>query len=179
MDVRIRSIPRGQPLAGLEWRWVNAATLFRVWDFTIHRHRLYLPRGGRQIAAPTSTYYVFYIFLTQNNARNVESAVIRNKCIIGVVLRTPSCLSQRESQGRLFDSTRKDGTVTNKSQTRHPFCHSDRSASGVEESTAWVTKPTQDKIYYLSGFLDSVSLPALLSTRTVPLRSSMTKPTLL
>ncbi len=41
------------PSPGLEWRWVNAATLFRVWGDTIQPHRLYMPRGGRQVAAPT------------------------------------------------------------------------------------------------------------------------------
>ena len=35
--------PRCQPLAGAGWRWVNAATLFRIWGNTIHRHRLLLP----------------------------------------------------------------------------------------------------------------------------------------
>ena len=43
----------GQPLAGAGWRWVNAATLFHIWGGTIHPHRLLLPRGGRQVAAPT------------------------------------------------------------------------------------------------------------------------------
>ena len=33
----------------------------------------------------------------------------------------PSQLSQRESQGRLFDSTRKDGTVPDKKQKRSPY----------------------------------------------------------
>ena len=37
-------------------------------------------------------------------------------------------------------------------------CHSDRSVSGVEESTTWDNEPSQDKICYLRGFLDSVSL---------------------
>ena len=68
----------------------------------------------------------------------------------------PSQLSQRESQGRLFDSTRKDGTVTDNTRKRPPVCHSDRSVSGVEESTTWQKVPTQGKICNLSGFLDSL-----------------------
>ena len=68
----------------------------------------------------------------------------------------PSQLSQRESQGCLFDSTRKDGTVTEKHQLRPPICHSDRSASGVEESTTWDNESPQDKIRNLRGFLDSL-----------------------
>ena len=37
-----------------------------------------------------------------------------------------------------------------------PSCHSDRSASGVEESTTWQKVPTQGIICNLSGFLDSL-----------------------
>ena len=37
-----------------------------------------------------------------------------------------------------------------------PLCHSDRSASGVEESTTWDDKPTQGKTCYLGRFLDSL-----------------------
>ena len=39
---------------------------YRVLGYIIHPHRLYTPRGGRQIAAPTSTYHVFCILRTQN-----------------------------------------------------------------------------------------------------------------
>ena len=46
-------LPRCQPLAGAGWRWVNAATLFRILGGTIQPHRLNTPRGGRQVAAPT------------------------------------------------------------------------------------------------------------------------------
>ena len=68
----------------------------------------------------------------------------------------PSQLSQRESQGRGFDCTRKDGTIPDKSQTRSSICHSDRSISGVEKSSTLDNEPTQDKIYNLRGFLDSL-----------------------
>ena len=37
-----------------------------------------------------------------------------------------------------------------------PHCHSDRSASGVEESTTWQNEPTQDKTCHLGRFLDSL-----------------------
>ena len=40
-------------------------------------------------------------------------------------------------------------------QTRN-VCHSDRSVSGVEESTTWDDEPPQDEICYLSRFLDSL-----------------------
>ena len=43
------------------------------------------------------------------------------------------------------------------SQTRN-VCHSDRSVSGVEESTTLENEPPQDKACYLGRFLDSVSL---------------------
>ena len=53
---------RCQPLDGAGWRWVNAATLFRILGYTIHRNRLYMPCGGRQIAAPTSMHNVFAFY---------------------------------------------------------------------------------------------------------------------
>ena len=68
----------------------------------------------------------------------------------------PSQLSQRESQGRVFDSTRKDGTVTDEKRKRPPLCHSDGHASGVEESTTLDNEPPQDKPSYLGRFLDSL-----------------------
>ena len=37
-----------------------------------------------------------------------------------------------------------------------PLCHSDRSASGVEESTVLDNEPTQNKICHLRRFLDSL-----------------------
>ena len=37
-----------------------------------------------------------------------------------------------------------------------PFCHSDRSVSGVEESTTWQKAPTQGKICYSGRFLGSL-----------------------
>ena len=40
-----------------------------------------------------------------------------------------------------------------------PICHSDRSASGVEESTTLEKEPPQDKTINLGSFLDSHSLP--------------------
>ena len=83
--------------------------------------------------------------------------LIQNKrCKALSVSATPSQLSQRESQGRLFDSTRKDGTVTDNTRKRPPVCHSDRSVSGAEESTTWQKVLTQGKICNLSGFLDSL-----------------------
>ena len=37
-----------------------------------------------------------------------------------------------------------------------PFCHSDRSASGAEESTTWDKEPPQDKTCHLGRFLGSL-----------------------
>ena len=51
---------------------------------------------------------------------------------------------------------RKDGTVPEKSRKRPPFCHSDRSGSGVEESTTLEEGLTQDKTCCLGRFLDSL-----------------------
>ena len=56
-----------------------------------------------------------------------------------------------------------------------PFCHSDRSVSGVEESTTLVKEPTQDKTCCLGRFLDSHSFArndmpgggSVLSTRVI------------
>ena len=42
------------PSPGLDGVWSTPLHLFRILGFTIHRHRLYLPRGGRQVAAPTN-----------------------------------------------------------------------------------------------------------------------------
>ena len=53
----------------------------------------------------------------------------------------------------------KNGTVTDKNRKRSPFCHSDRSASGVEESTTLENEPTQDNTCHLGRFLNSHSLP--------------------
>ena len=48
------------------------------------------------------------------------------------------------------------------------FCHSDRSASGVEESTTLVKEPTQDKICYSGRFLDSFHSLGMTYRRGVP-----------
>ena len=42
-------------------------------------------------------------------------------------------------------------------QNHPPVCHSDRSVSGVEESTTLVKEPTQDKTCYSGRFLHSIS----------------------
>ena len=60
-------------------------------------------------------------------------------------------------------------------QSNQNVCHSDRSVSGVEESTTWDDEPPQDKICCLRRFLDSVSLARndmpgggfVLSTRVI------------
>ena len=57
--------PPSQVIFGT-WR---AASSRPYWRNTIHPHRLYIPRGGRQIAAPTSMYHVFHILRTQNRHR--------------------------------------------------------------------------------------------------------------
>ena len=44
-------------------------------------------------------------------------------------------------------------------RTTSQVCHSDRSVSGVEESTTLVKKPAQGKACNLGRFLDSLSLP--------------------
>ena len=44
-----------------------------------------------------------------------------------------------------------------KKSATSPIYHSDRSASGVEESTTWDDEPPQDKTCYLGRFLDSHS----------------------
>ena len=56
---------------------------------TIHPHRLFLLRGGRQIAAPTITYNVFHILRAQNDDRHVKYTVKRNKCIVGAAICRP------------------------------------------------------------------------------------------
>ena len=68
-------LPRHQPLAGAGWRQIAAATLFRVSGDTIQPHRLYVPRGGRQVAAPTVTYHFFAFFEAQNVDRHVKYTV--------------------------------------------------------------------------------------------------------
>ena len=49
-----------------------------------------------------------------------------------------------------------------------PLCHSDRSASGVEESTTWDDEPTQDKTCYLRRFLDSLRSLGMTCRGVVP-----------
>ena len=46
---------------------------------TIHPHRLYLQRGGRQIAAPTITHHVFCVFRAQYSNRYAKLTVFGNK----------------------------------------------------------------------------------------------------
>ena len=87
---------------------------------------------------------------------SIDVIIQKNRPKALSVSATPSQLSQRESQGRGFDCTRKDGTIPDKSQTRSSICHSDRSVSGVEKSSTLDNEPTQDKIYNLRGFLDSL-----------------------
>ena len=48
---RVDSFIRTDSICYVAWRWIIAATL----RGTIHPHRLYAERGGRQIAAPTDT----------------------------------------------------------------------------------------------------------------------------
>ena len=48
--------------------------VYRVWGFTIHRHRLYLPRGGRQVAAPT--YF--------NGCREMNNVGYSNNCQLSI-----------------------------------------------------------------------------------------------
>ena len=52
----------------------------------------------------------------------------------------------------------RSGTVTDNTRHVPPFCHSDRSVSGVEESTTWDKEPTQDKTCYSGRFLDSLGM---------------------
>ena len=54
--------------------------------------------------------------------------------------------------GRFLDSLRSLGMTY---WGRCTFCHSDRSVSGVEESTTLDEEPTQAKICHLGRFLDS------------------------
>ena len=49
-----------------------------------------------------------------------------------------------------------------------PFCHSDRSASGVEESTTLENEPTQDKTSNLGRFLDSLRSLGMTCRYVVP-----------
>ena len=49
-----------------------------------------------------------------------------------------------------------------------PLCHSDRSDSGVEESSTLDNEPTQDKICNLSGFLDSLRSLGMTCRGVVP-----------
>ena len=46
---------------------------------TIHPHRLYLQRGGRQIAAPTITHHVFCVFRAQYSNRYANFTAFGNK----------------------------------------------------------------------------------------------------
>ena len=47
-------------------------------------------------------------------------------------------------------------TFRPRTQKTPPSCHSDRSASGVEESTTWDNEPPQDKTCHLGRFLGSL-----------------------
>ena len=49
-----------------------------------------------------------------------------------------------------------------------PLCHSDRSASGVEESTTWDDEPPQDKTCHLGRFLDSLRSLGMTKRGVVP-----------
>ena len=71
-------------------------------------------------------------------------------------------------KGRTFQRNRRERPVCRSAPERTelfpiipenvpPFCHSDRSVSGVEESTTWDDEPPQEKACNLSRFLDSHS----------------------
>ena len=55
-----------------------------------------------------------------------------------------------------------------KPDTFPPFCHSDRSVSGVEESTTWQKVPTQGKICHSGRFLDSLRSLGMTCRGAVP-----------
>ena len=77
------------PSPGLDGVGSTPLHLYRISGYTIHRHRLLLPRGGRQIAAPTSTYHVLTLFRAQNDDKNVKNTAMRNKYIVGAAICRP------------------------------------------------------------------------------------------
>ena len=70
-----------------------------------------MQRSGRQIAAPTSTYYVFDIFRTQNDDRHVEFTVIRNKCIVGAATCRPLRIDTRAVPTKRYPAGCTGGVV--------------------------------------------------------------------
>ena len=81
------------------------------WGGPIQPHRLYSQRGGRQIAAPTSTYHVFDILRTQNDDRHVEFTVIRNKCNVGAATCRPLRIDHRAVPTKRYPAGCADGVV--------------------------------------------------------------------
>ena len=63
---------------------------------------------------------------------------------------------------------RKDGTVSDNTGKRLPLCHSDRSVSGVEESTTLRKEPPQDKTCCLGRFLGSLCSLGMTCGGVVP-----------
>ena len=56
---------------------------------TVQPHKLYMQRGGRQIAAPTVMYHVFIILKTQIRDKYVYYGVNRHKLIVGAAISRP------------------------------------------------------------------------------------------
>ena len=77
----------------------------------VHPHRLYIPRGGRQVAAPTSMYNIFDIFRTQNNDRHVENMVFQNKCIVGAAICRPPRIDHRAVPTKRYPTGCADGVA--------------------------------------------------------------------
>ena len=76
------------------------------------------------------------------------------------VLRTPQLKTTTRQLNRrerpMCRSARRRTELLPIIQKTPPVCHSDRSASGVEESTTWQKVPTQGKICHSGRFLDSL-----------------------
>ena len=88
-----------------------------------------------------------------------DVSVIRNA--VPPVLRThrlKTTVFQRNRRERPMCRSARERTELFPAKNRNvpPLCHSDRSASGVEESTTEEKVPTQGKICYLGSFLGSL-----------------------
>ncbi len=144
-------------------------------------HRLYLPRSGTA-HRPFPTYFngraemndvgrpnncqlsIFSPFPTMRlDMSTFAPAVSAIRNAVPPVLRiprlkTPTNQRNRRERPMCRSAPGSTGPLPMKNRNVPPLCHSDRSVSGVEESTTWDKEPPQDKTSHLGRFLGSVSL---------------------
>ena len=112
---------------------------------------------------PTVRLGKFTFAAAVSTIRNAMLHVLRTQ-------RLKTSAYQRTRRERPMCRSARERTEALPIKTRHVphLCHSDRSVSGVEESTTWDDEPTQDKTCYLGRFLGSLRSLGMTWREVIP-----------